>query len=72
MGWIKRLSAETVVVHLTTGASIRGVMTGVHRDCLVLVHGAYLGTESVETVDGEIVVPRERVAWIQHLGGVSP
>ncbi len=66
--WIDRLVRRNVVVHMTTGASVRGVLVGAHRDCLVLSHVAYLGADAVETVDGEVVVPRERVAWIQTLG----
>ena len=67
MRWLDRLTGRTVVVHMTHGASVRGVLIGAYRDCLVLTHAAYLGTESVEKVDGEVVVLRERVAWMQTL-----
>lgn len=69
--WISRLVARTVVVHTTQDASIRGILVGEYRDCLVLKHSVYLGTlggERLETpIDGEVVVPREQVAWIQTL-----
>lgn len=67
--WIDRLTRRTVVVHMTTGASVRGVLAGAYRDCLVLDHAAYLASEAIERVDGEIIVPRERVAWLQVLEG---
>lgn len=67
--WIDRLTRRTVVVHMTTGASVRGVLVGTYRDCLVLDHAAYLGSEAIEKVDGEVIVPRERVAWMQALEG---
>jgi hypothetical protein len=65
--WIDRLTRRTVVVHMTHGASVRGVLVGTYRDCLVLTHAAYLGAEAIEKVDGEVIVPRERVAWMQTL-----
>lgn len=69
--WISRLVARTVVVHTTQDASLRGILVGEYRDCLVLKHGVYLGTiggDRIETpVDGEVVIPRGQVAWIQTL-----
>jgi hypothetical protein len=69
--WIDRLTRATVVVHLTTGTSIRGVLLGAYRDSLVLGHATYLGTMDGERVDapidGEAIVPREQVAWMQAL-----
>jgi hypothetical protein len=55
--WIDRLVRRTVVVHLTTGASIRGVLVGAYRDSIVLSHATYLG-----------MILREQVAWMQNLG----
>jgi hypothetical protein len=70
--WIDRLVKRTVVVHMTTGASIRGVMSGTYRDSIVLAHATYLGMvggDRVETpIDGDAVILREQVAWIQNLG----
>lgn len=67
MRWLKRLTARTVVVHLTDDESIRGVLVGVYDDCLVLRHAAYLGVKAVDTIDGEAVIPRDKVAWMQNL-----
>lgn len=65
--WIDQLKRRTVVVHTTNGTSLRGVLVGTYRDSLVLAHVAYLGDGGSQPVDGEVVVPRERVAWIQTL-----
>ena len=71
MSWLNRLARETVVIHTTDGGSLRGVLTVVHRDCLVLSHAAYLAGDQQTPIDGEAVVPRDRVAWIQRLGGAA-
>lgn len=67
MRWIDRLVRRSVVIHTTNGMSIRGVMVGAYRDSLVLSHAEFLGGDSVEPVDGDVVIPRERVAWMQTL-----
>ena len=67
--WLTRLERHEIVVHTITGASLRGVLVGVYSDCIVLTHGAWLGTDTTESVDGDIVVPREKVGWIQKLPG---
>lgn len=66
-GWIDRLIAHTVVAHLTSGESIQGVLTATHRDCLVMSHAIYLGTEAHIKVDGDAVIPRPNVKFIQVL-----
>lgn len=65
MRWLKRLTAKTVIVHLADDQSIRGVLWAVYTDCLVLRHAAYLAPSAVQKLDGEVVIPRERVAWMQ-------
>lgn len=67
MRWLNRLTSRTVVVHLTDDESIRGVLVGVYADCVVLRHAVYLGVKAVDKIDGEAVVPREKVAWMQNL-----
>lgn len=69
MRWIDRLIRRSVVAHTTNGMSVRGVLVGAYRDCIVLSHAAYLGSDSIEPLDGEVVIPRERVAWMQILEG---
>lgn len=68
MRWLNRQLTHTVVVHTTAKESIRGVLVGVYADCVVLAHAYYLNAESAPTeIDGEAIVPRAQVAWIQKL-----
>jgi hypothetical protein len=69
--FLPRLARETVVVHTLSGTSLRGVLVASYRDCLVLAHATYLGTDTTIKVDGESVIPREQIAWIQRLGGAQ-
>ncbi len=71
MRWLEKLERSSIVAHLTTGASIRGVLVAVHRDCIVLDHAAWLGSEGAELIDGEAIIPRERLAWMQNVTGGS-
>lgn len=56
---IGTMTSETVVVYLP-GRTIKGVLVGEHKDCLVLRH-AYLlapaGTDD-QAIAGEVVIPR--------------
>lgn len=65
--YITKLARETVVVHTTDRSSFRGVLMAVHKDCIVLVHARLLSTTGTEKIDGECVIPRDNVAWLQHL-----
>lgn len=64
MTWLDALTMETVVVHTTDGTSLKGVRSAVHDDCLVLRDVIVLGEEDA-VLNGEIVVPRERVSFMQ-------
>lgn len=66
MRWLDKITRRTVVVHMTTGASVRGVLVGVYRDSIVLQHAALMG-DTIQPLDGEVVIPRERVGWLQTL-----
>ena len=66
MRWMGRLERRTVVVHMASGASVRGVVIGVYRDSVVLRHSTYLGPQATE-IDGDVVIPRPNVAWVQTL-----
>lgn len=72
MRWLEKLDRRFVVVHLDTGASIRGVLVAVYQDSLVVGHGSWLGADGAEQFDGEAVIPRPRVAWIQDLTKGGP
>lgn len=63
--WLDKQTSRTVIVQLTTGVSLRGIVVGVYRDCVALHQAAYLGDGAMTMVDGEVIVPRERVAWVQ-------
>lgn len=71
MRWLNQLTHRTVIVHTAEGDSFRGVLTGVFRDCLVLIHAYYMATEGDTTIDGEVVIPRPHVAWMQVVNGDS-
>ena len=67
MRWINQLRFHTVIVHTTVGSSIKGVMTGTYKDSVVLSHAEFLTGDTTTSIDGDAVIPRERVAWIQTL-----
>lgn len=67
MRWLDRLTHKTVLVHLVAGSSIRGVLRGVYADSIVLAHARYLYDQGHQDVDGEAVIPRAQVAWLQVL-----
>jgi hypothetical protein len=64
-------SRETVVVHLKSGSSIRGVLVATHRDALMLRHASALSAAGSISVDGEAEIPRVNVDWIQRLPEVA-
>lgn len=70
MKWINNLRAHTVVVHTTAGSSLRGVMVGTYTDSVVLSHVEFLAGDTTTTIDGDAVIPRDKIAWIQTLSEV--
>lgn len=68
MRWINKQLTTTVIVHTVNKESIRGVLVGAWKDCVVLAHAYYLHAEAAPSeIDGEAIVPRAQVAWIQKL-----
>jgi hypothetical protein len=66
--YLKELTAETVVLHTRDDASIRGVLLAVHSDVYVLRHAAYLSADGSQVaIDGEVLMPITRVAFIQRI-----
>jgi hypothetical protein len=66
--YLKTLTAETVVLNTVGDESIRGVLIAVHSDVYVLRHAAYLNPDgSKVTIDGEVLVPAPRVAFLQRI-----
>lgn len=69
--WVQRLLAHTIVVHTTDGISLRGVLVGQYRDVIVLANAMHLGPDGDTKVDGNAVIPREKIGWIQTLTTVE-
>lgn len=68
MKWLRNLTEKTVIVHLSnSGPSIKGALSAVHSDCLVLQRALVLEPESQTLLSGDVVVPRDQVAFIQRV-----
>lgn len=69
MTWLDALTLDTVVVHLKSGTSIKGLKLAVHDDGIVLRDAMVLETEGVQMLNGTPFVPRESVDWMQLVPG---
>jgi hypothetical protein len=68
--WLDDLTLNTVIVHTRGGSSFRGLKRGVYDDALLLWQAAILEDEGrVTMLDGDVVIPREQVHFIQAVGG---
>ena len=68
MTWLDDLTLDTVIVHTRDEMSFRGLRSSVYDDCLVLKEARVLEGEGVSSVlNGEVVIPRERVHFVQIL-----
>jgi len=65
--YIESMERTTVVAHISSGASIQGVLTRVYDDCVVLEHAWHLSSAGRTSIDGEAVIERVKVAWLQVL-----
>lgn len=66
--YLETVTRDRVVVHLKSGPSIQGVLTGVHNDVIVLQSAVALSpSQGQMVIDGEPLIERVNVAWIQHL-----
>jgi hypothetical protein len=63
---IRRLNKTTIVVHLLSGQSLQGVMLGAYRDAIVLGHVRHLDEKA--DLEGDLVIPRERIDFFQTGG----
>lgn len=71
--YIDSLERQTVVLQLAEGTSLRGVLIGAYVDSLVLTHATTFSAEGREMpIDGEAIVPRAQVIWLQRLNGSTP
>jgi hypothetical protein len=70
--WLDALTLETVVLHMThDGPSLKGLKVAVHDDCIIMRDVVALGDEVSDVLDGQVVVPRERVLFLQVVAGGS-
>ena len=69
MTWLDDVTLETVLVHVDSGPSLRGLKAAIHDDCLVLRDVLVLQEEgdAPQQLGGLYLVPRERVIGIQLL-----
>lgn len=67
--FLRRHLGHRVVIHTKDDQSIRGVLTGVYSDVLVLEAPEYLGEAQPSDLDGRAAVPNSNFAWAQLLGG---
>jgi hypothetical protein len=69
--WLDDLKLDTVVIHLLTGRSVKGLVAAVHDDCVVLKKAYVLESEvsegQISLLDGNQVFLRERIEWVQDL-----
>jgi hypothetical protein len=68
MTWLDDLTLSTVIVHTTDGPSFKGIKQAVHEDCIVLRDAFLLEPEAQEMINGALVVPREKVLFMQVIG----
>lgn len=66
--YLETVERSRVVVHTRGGSSIEGVLTGLYPDCLVLEHASALSGSGRLSIDGEALIERTKVDWIQRLG----
>jgi hypothetical protein len=63
--WLADVEMSTVIVLTTADVSFRGLRAAVHDDCLVLSEAVLMGDESNTVLNGNVVIPRERVLAVQ-------
>lgn len=66
--YLDTVERARVVVHTIGGSSIEGVLVGLYTDCLVLAHASALSGSGRLAIDGEPIIERRNVDWIQKLG----
>lgn len=62
--WVKRVTAERVLVHTTDAQTVEGVLRDWSRDGLVLAAPRLVDQEA--DLAGEVFIARERVLMIQR------
>ena len=70
MTGVGSFTKRRVVVHtlkVSDDRSIRGVLKAAHRDCVILEAPEYLDEANVIPMEGDAVVLRSQIAWMQVL-----
>lgn len=65
--WWRRKVHDRVIVHTTDDRSLCGVLVAVYGSELVLGHAEYLHAAGREALEGEVAIPRDRIAFVQSL-----
>lgn len=69
--WLPRLERQTVVI-VTREQTLRGVLIGVYDDVLVLASASVLDERNATPLEGEVIVPKAEVRWLQHITLTAP
>lgn len=56
---------ERVLVTLVDGTTFDGMLHGVDEKSLTLLQASYVSTGEPKKADGSVLIPRDRVAFIQ-------
>lgn len=67
--FLRTLARRRVVVSLVDGTAFTGIIWARRGPLLVLRDAQLLGPDGPTSVDGEVVIERPRVSWVQVLAG---
>lgn len=62
--WLETVTRRRVLVHTRDGQTLDGQLARVDRDGLVLAPASL--ADGPHDLDGDVFVPRDRVAWMQQ------
>lgn len=65
---IGSLVGERVVLQTRDDRSLRGVLVGSYRDCVVIGHFQYLSEANPTDLPGEATVRFDNLSWVHRLG----
>lgn len=69
-GWLDAATRRRLLVHTRDGQTLDGQLVRVDRDGVVLEPARLDGVS--DGLDGQVWVPRERIAWAQQPTGSEP
>lgn len=69
MTWLDDVTMDTIIVHLDGAPSVKGLSAAVHDDCLLMRDAVVLDDASL--LGGDLIIPRERVLFIQRINPLS-